>query len=150
MTDPGLGAAGIEQLMDSVRRSLEQVRAAQPEQDGKAAGLRGEGEAADGRIRAVALPPYRLESLRIDPSLSRMESAALSSRIVEAVNAALDDLRGQVDGLGAGVVRPDPEKLAGQLREVQDEAVRRMAMFVEAMNEVVARLGQRPDGSGRA
>jgi DNA-binding protein YbaB len=70
--------------------------------------LLGHGEAAGGLIRAVVGADGRLTELRLDPELRRIgpggpvvDSAAMSAQIIDAVNAALDDLETQVrNGLG--------------------------------------------------
>ena len=110
--DLGSGARSIDQLLEDTRRVLAEMRpgAGTPPDPGE---LRGEGEAADGQVRAVAGPSGsgksgmvravagaggRLESLTVNPRALRLGSEALCEQIVVAVNAALDDLRDRVEG----------------------------------------------------
>jgi DNA-binding protein YbaB len=137
------GGDGVERLFGQLQRTLESMRSREP--DGGAAGdpaqVRGEGEAADGRVTAVVAGSGRLESLRVDPRLMRSDSFVLCEHIVTAVNAALADFRGKATA-AAPLGAADPEALAGQLRDLQDQSVRQMASFGQAMTEVLARLGQ--------
>jgi DNA-binding protein YbaB len=152
MTDAGLGPAGIDELLRRTRESLAMMRGDRPdspEGPDEAREIRGTAESADGMIRATVAPGSRLESVALDPRAMRMASESLAEEITRTVNAAFADLRERAAEAGSGVGAPDAEALAGQLRDLQDESVRRMAAFGQAMNEVLARLGGRGTaGSG--
>jgi DNA-binding protein YbaB len=74
-----------------------------------AADVTGRGEAADGLISAVVGVDGRLVELQLDPALRgtgrrgpALDSEVLSAQIIEAVNAALDDLQAKIrNGLGS-------------------------------------------------
>ncbi|RKR88167.1 YbaB/EbfC DNA-binding family protein [Micromonospora pisi] len=137
-----MGAAAIAQLLEQTRRSLQEMRA--DRDDLPEIEARGEAETAGGLVRAVVTPEAHLEVLYLDPRAMRMDSLALSEEIVRAVNAAADELRAQHPQGPAGA--PDPQALAEQLEQVQEESVRRMAVFSTAMADVLDRLAQ---GDGR-
>jgi DNA-binding protein YbaB len=146
MTDPGLGPAGIDALLARTRQSLAALRTGGDADLDEAVEIRGQGEAADGLVRATVAPGSRVEAIQLDPRVMRMSSEALAEEIARAVNAAFTNLREQAAETGAAMGVPDHAALAGQLRDLQDESVRRMAVFGAAMNEVVARLGQSSGG----
>lgn len=140
----GLDASGFDRLLEQTRQALASVRlAGTPAEPGEVE-MTGVGAAADGQVRATVLAGGRLESLQVNPRLLRNGIESVCEQIIVAVNAALDDLRDQAAAQGAaqvpagGVV--DPAALAGRLRELQDQSVRQMAVFSQAMNDVVAQL----------
>jgi hypothetical protein len=103
--------------------------------------IRGEGTAADGRIRATVIAGGRLESLIADPRVMRMGSADLCQEIVLAVNAAVDERQtktGEHSGAAINVV-----DLSEKLQELQDTLLRQMEMFTKATNDTAARLEKR-------
>ncbi|WP_214323111.1 YbaB/EbfC family nucleoid-associated protein [Nonomuraea sediminis] len=60
------------------------------------AAIRGHGEAADGQVRAEALPTGVLAGLRLDPRALRMGADALAEAIVEAATLAASDVTAKV------------------------------------------------------
>jgi len=138
--DP-MGAEGLEKLLGDTRRVLESMRAARAEAGAQPSDVHGEGEAAEGRVRAVVTPGPHVESLHVDPRLMRLDPESLCTEIVSALNAALADLRGKADTAQAGERTVDPAALSAQLRGLQEESVARMAAFGQAMNDILARLG---------
>jgi len=138
--DP-MGAEGLEKLLGDTRRVLESMRAARAGAGTQPSDVRGEGEAAEGRVRAVVTPGPHVESLHVDPRLMRLDPESLCTEIVSALNAALADLRGKADTAQAGERTADPAALSAQLRGLQEESVARMAAFGQAMNDILARLG---------
>lgn len=151
-----MGGGEFDRLLEDTRRVLEQMRSVGGEApDGTApdgagpdgAGpdgaeqLRGQGEAVDGQVRAVAVSGGRLESLTVDPRAMRLGSAALCEHIVAAVNAALDDLRDRAAGqpVAGGA---DPAALAGQLRDLHGESVRQMDRFSQGIADVLDRISR--------
>ena len=136
-----MGAEGLEKLLGDTRRVLESMRAARAEAGAQPSDVHGEGEAAEGRVRAVVTPGPHVESLHVDPRLMRLDPESLCTEIVSALNAALADLRGKADTAQAGERTVDPAALSAQLRGLQEESVARMAAFGQAMNDILARLG---------
>jgi DNA-binding protein YbaB len=130
----------FDRMLQETRKMLDGVRsgaAAPPDQDAPPA--EGNGEAADGRVKAVAVTGGRLKSIELDPRMMRLASAELAEHIVTAVNAALADLRAKATAEDAAI---DPEALARHVREVQDQSLRQMAMFTQTISETVARINQ--------
>ena len=146
MAQDPMGAEGLEKLLGDTRRVLESMRAARAGadaqlSDAQTSDVHGEGEAAEGRVRAVVTPGPHVESLHVDPRLMRLDPESLCTEIVSALNAALADLRGKADTAQAGERTVDPAALSAQLRGLQEESVARMAAFGQAMNDILARLG---------
>jgi hypothetical protein len=129
----------VDRMLAETRQALAAVRvgtgaAPEPAEDPS---LRGEGAAADGMIRAVVVPGGRLESVSVEPRLLRQGVEEICAQIVVAVNAALDDLATRTPKPDAAV---DLAALSTRLESLQDQSVRQMAMFGQAMNAVVAQL----------
>ncbi|MEU1588032.1 YbaB/EbfC family nucleoid-associated protein [Micromonospora sp. NPDC005710] len=113
------------------------LRAVSPPPEGEeAARQRRSGEAADGQVRAEFGADGRLSSLAVDPRLMRQGSGELSDLIVEAVNAAIDSMRGGASAPGAA----DLTQLTEQLQEVRDAAVPRLSTFLQTLTEAQARM----------
>lgn len=141
-----LGAEGLDRMIERAREAL---ASAQALGDGSADGtsteqttaLQGEGAAAKGRVRATVVAGGRLSSLTVDPRLMRSGSEEMCSEIVKAVNAAVDDLRAKaVEQAGAS---PDAEEVSSTLLTLQQESVRQMEKFTQAINDVVLRFERR-------
>jgi DNA-binding protein YbaB len=134
-----IGGESFDRLLAGTRQALESVRGSGGDDDDEAAEVRGEGEAADGLVRATVVPGGRLESVQVKPRLVRSGIDAVCEQIVVAVNAALDDLRAKAaEQRPPGA--PDPAKLASQLRELQDESTRRMEVYGQALTDVLAQI----------
>lgn len=98
--------------------------------------VRGHGEAADGRVRAVANGRGEIIELAIDPRLFRRSSDDVSTLAREAVNAALADARQRDDAQIAGAVGPladltqrinqDFSTMLSKVRSDVEQARRRM------------------------
>jgi DNA-binding protein YbaB len=129
-----LGSAELDQMLSQVRRTLESLRSSRT----PAGDARGVGEAADGRVRAVAAGPGRLESLELDPRVMRMPSQDLAQQVLTAVNAALDDLAAQAPS-AEGMAVPDPAELAAAVADIQQQSVRQMAAISQALTAAVQR-----------
>lgn len=129
-----LGSAEMDQLLSQTRRTLQALRSSRlPD-----AAARGEGESANGRVRAVAAGG-RLQSVELDPRVMRLPSHDLAAHVVAAVNAALDDLAAQAPTAGDLAV-PDPKELAAAVAEVQEQSVRQMAAISQAIAAAVQRV----------
>lgn len=104
----------------------------------------GTGEAADGRVRARAALPGRIEKLELEPSLLRLSGRELAQEIELAVNAALADLQAQV---AAAAGPADLSALTDQLKDIQFNAERQFvkltASLVEAQEQLTRRAGDR-------
>ena len=134
--------ADLEQLFTQTRETLESMRPSWPEPaggdvpPGEDAGRRVTGQSCEGQVRAVMVDG-RMESLWVDPEMKRLPKG-LCDHIVAAVNAALDARAAGDGGPVTGIV--DPTALAEQLNRVQDESLRQMSVFQQAMSAVVAGL----------
>ncbi|MFS1304110.1 YbaB/EbfC family nucleoid-associated protein [Streptosporangium longisporum] len=100
----------------------------------------GEGTAADGRVSARISPECRLTSLEVDPRIMRMGSHELCDLVMAAVNAALDDLRANVEARREHV---DAAGLARALEGVQDESMRTMNAIVQEIGDLAHRIENR-------
>jgi len=126
--DP-IDVAGLDALLERAGAALS--TAAAP--DLTTAG----GIAADGLIE-VRVRPGRLDSLYLDPRVMRLGAAELAAEIQAAVNQAFD----AVTQDSAAAARSAGEVLSAEIREIQNESMRSMSVFVTAMNDVVARFEQ--------
>lgn len=109
--------------------------------DGETEQLTGQGEAADGRVKARVVTGGRFESVQLDPRALRMDSEELGEQITLAVNAAVDDLRTKAaEQRPAGL--PDLQTLSEQLVELQDVSVRRMSTFVEGLDDALGKIAR--------
>jgi DNA-binding protein YbaB len=134
-----IGGAGFDQLFEQTRQALEAVRAGRPDSADDGEPVTGEGTAADGQVTVTAAKGGKIERIVVSPRLLRDGIEAVCEHIVVAVNAALADLRVKSAGdqaLGAA----DPAALAGQLREVQDESLRKMASYSQALTDALAQV----------
>jgi hypothetical protein len=140
-----LGGTDFDRLLEDARRSLETIRSSSPTPDPGRGGepTRGTGEAGAGRITATVAAGGRLESIRMDPRALRMGSEELCEQIVLAVNAAFDDLRIKIGTEAAGESAGDPAELTDQLRDLQDQSMRQMAVYTQAINDALGQLGRR-------
>lgn len=137
-----IGGAGFDQLFEQTKQALEAARAGRPESTGDAEPVTGEGTAADGQVKVTAAAGGKIEQIVVSPRLLRDGIEAVCEHIVVAVNAALADLRTKSAGdqaLGAA----DPAALAGQLRDLQDESMRKMASYSQALTDALAQVRDR-------
>lgn len=96
-------------------------------------GITGEGEAADGLIRAVTDAAGRLVKITFNPRVMRMDSQALAEETGAAVQRAQEDGQRRTRELvGETLGRPAPESLSDHtgfwngLREMQESFDRSM------------------------
>ncbi|WP_328470043.1 hypothetical protein OHA21_03480 [Actinoplanes sp. NBC_00393] len=134
-----MGVARLDALLEranaALDRAVTQPTAGRQNAEGHASG-------ADGLIQ-VRVTPSRLESLQIDAHAMRMGSAELAAEIRAAVNRAFTALAEDDDPEAtAQAARSAGEALAGELRDIQNESMRSMAMFVQTMQDTVARFEQ--------
>ncbi|MDR7276605.1 YbaB/EbfC family nucleoid-associated protein [Catenuloplanes atrovinosus] len=108
---------------------------AEPE-DEETARLRRIGESEDGQVRAEFGADGRLESLVLDPRVMRLGSAEVGDRVIAAVNAAIDSMRGTAQVPAPG----DLSQLAEQLEQVRDTAVPRLSAFLQTLTEAQQRM----------
>ncbi|MFG2054446.1 YbaB/EbfC family DNA-binding protein [Micromonospora sp. NPDC048930] len=146
--DPFSAAASLDELLTQTQQALSSMRARAAEDTDGDSGrlLRAEGVAADGRVRAVAVQGGRIESVTVDPALTSAGWDGVCGQVVEAVNAALAELDVQV----SASARDDVDALAARLGGLQEQSMRQMEMFSQAMEGVVARLNRAGDTAARA
>jgi DNA-binding protein YbaB len=137
--------ADFDRLMDQTRAALRELRNGNltDTDDEATEEIVGEGEAADGRIRAAAGIGGVVNSIELDPRALRLPSDELGEQIVVAVNAALEDLKAKVaESAGTALQGFDPEALAEQMLELQDQSVRQMSQFTAGMEEMLGRIAR--------
>jgi 3-oxoacyl-ACP reductase-like protein len=127
-----MGPAQFDSLLERANQALEKAAAQPTDAEGSAAG-------AGGLVQA-RISSRRVEFLQIDPRAVRLGAAELAAEIQDTVNRAFDALPGaDVDGSAA---RSAGQALAGELREIQNESMRSMTMFVQSVRDAVSRLEQ--------
>lgn len=131
-------AASLDELLTRTQQALSVMRSQAVEHtDGDSADLlRAQGVAADGLVRATVVQGGRVESVTVDPALLPQGIEAICAHVVVAVNAALADLDAQV----SASARADVDALSARLGGLQEQSMRQMEMFSQAMESVVARL----------
>ncbi|HEY0539516.1 MAG TPA: hypothetical protein VGD53_14155 [Actinoallomurus sp.] len=125
---------GLEHLLNATRQNLDEVVAASDE----AEDLRGEGTAARGQIRVVAVVG-RVDSVTIEPPAMRMASHELAEQLKMALNAALSDLRSSAGGRksAAGV---NTEELSARARELQDMSLAQLRTYTRALRDIMGSI----------
>ncbi|MFC5746005.1 YbaB/EbfC family nucleoid-associated protein [Actinomadura rugatobispora] len=113
-------------------------------------GLRGEGESADGRVRAVAVTGGRIASLELDPRVMRQAPDELARTIAEALNAALDSLRARAAAERPEEALLDAALMMERLREVQNEGLRQLSIMSRGINDALAGIQDRAHVGGEA
>jgi hypothetical protein len=137
----GEGVAAARRRLAELRagssRSVGSVGSAQAE--GGLAGdvAHGRGECADGRVSAV-VSRGRVESIELDPRLLRGPASDVGGRLVEAVNAALDDLWAGAPAESGPEL--DVAGLVGALEDVQQEGFARLMSMQSALDEAAAKI----------
>ncbi len=142
--DLNLSTGSIQGLLDDTRRALERM-STPPAPGTDPSGeptepLRGDGESADGRARAVAVTPGRIETLEVNPRLMRDGSEAVCEAIAEAVNAALEDLQTKAV---QGAATIDPQQLSGELERIQEESLDSARSMMAVLQDAMARIDRR-------
>ncbi|MGC1211501.1 MAG: YbaB/EbfC family nucleoid-associated protein, partial [Micromonospora sp.] len=94
--EPFSAAASLDELLTRTQQALSAMRSRAADDAEGAELLRGEGTAADGLVRAVAVQGGRLESVTVDPALTPQRIDEVCGHVVVAVNAALAALDAQV------------------------------------------------------
>jgi hypothetical protein len=133
-TDGGLDSAGLDELLANTRRALESVRGARPAGGDAPVGV---GAAAGAQVRVTAAAPGELTGLEIDPRLLRLPAAELAAHVVDAVNAALADLRAKAVEAATPV---DVDRLGSQLADLHNESIRQMQRFTSAITGAVDQI----------
>jgi hypothetical protein len=125
------GSQSLESLMTELRGNLNAARPAGTDP----VDLQGVGEAADGRLCALAVPGGRVISLDIAQRAMRMASQDLAEGVRAAVNTALDDLeakaREQVSFAGI-----DPEKIFA----VQEMSLQHMTAYTRSLRDLMSSI----------
>jgi hypothetical protein len=93
----------------------------------------GHGKAADGRVRVTAA------GVDLDPRAMRLPSTDLAAAIMEASNAALDDLAAKYPAMAYPTV--DLATLDAQLGEVQQQGLMQLRRYTQSISDAVRRIG---------
>jgi hypothetical protein len=96
-------------------------------------------DALDGLIRVEALAG-KLLSVRLDGRVIRLSATRLSDSLTAAANAALERAASEPSAGEDAVV--DLDALAEQLREVQNEGLRRMELITQGIHQALAAIRQ--------
>lgn len=134
MSMSGPASGEFARMLDATVGAL-RATGAEPE-DEETARLRRIGESEDGQVRAEFGADGRLESLVLDPRVMRLGSAEVGDRVIAAVNAAIDSMRGTAQVPAPG----DLSQLAEQLEQVRDTAVPRLSAFLQTLTEAQQRM----------
>jgi DNA-binding protein YbaB len=134
MSMPGAASGDFARMLDATVDALRAV--SPPPEDEEAARQRRTGEAAEGQVRAEFGADGKLASLTVDPRMMRLGSPEMCDRIVEAVNAAIDSMRGGTEAPAAA----DLTQLTEQLQQVRDTAVPRLGAFLQTLTEAQGRM----------
>jgi len=98
----------------------------------------GHGKAADGRVRVTAAGG-RISAVDLDPRAMRLPSTDLAAAIMEATNAALDDLAAKYPAMAYPTV--DLATLDAQLGEVQQQGLMQLRRYTQSISDAVRRIG---------
>lgn len=129
---------GLEDLIDMTRRNLDDALASV---DGMEEPVRGEGEAARGRVRVV-VTQGRVESVAIDPKAMSAGSYELAEQLREAMNAAFEDLPRARSH--QSTARVDLEDVARRARETQSASIAQMHAATRALRDIITSI-QEPE-----
>lgn len=119
--------ADYEALMEQAAKQIEAVR----DMSAQLAEVRGEAEAADGKVRVTVRQGGSVDAIELDPRAMKLQSHELSEAIVEASHAATEDVNAKLKDLletalpGAGesiVSMTDPEAIEKE-QAVSEERV---------------------------
>ena len=130
-----------DQLLAQTREALQQARSAPSVDDAEPAPPpRAVGVCAGGEVEATMVGQH-LERVTIDPRALRLGTEALGEYIVDAVNAALDDMRSQA-AASSDALTVDPAELARSLDDLQSQSIRSMSAISQALSDAVLRIQQ--------
>jgi hypothetical protein len=141
MTSP-IDSSGLNGMLAEVVSALgrSQAQAGNPQEQEAPTGT---GAGADGRIRARAVMPGRIEGLELDAQALRLTAGELAREIEAAVNGALADLQTQA---GARAGTADFSGLTERLKEVQFRAERQFAVLTASLLEAQEQSARRAGG----
>ncbi len=145
MEPTGIGGAAdeFERSLTEARQALRSVRTANANAGAGAEPVQGLGEAKDGLIKVV-FEQGRLAKVEVDAKARRLDSDELAAAFKEAANAALADLESKAatPPPGDAGLLTDPAALDARLSELQDQSLRQMTRYTQAIAEMTARLGR--------
>jgi DNA-binding protein YbaB len=121
-----------DEMMKRLNESSEQM-----------ADLVGEGEAADGLLRATVDSGGRIKEIDINPRAMRMDSKTLAEGLTEAIAAAQDDVASRSEGMVTDLLasyglptKVDPAEALERIDTVGQAAQRRFRDRHDELNEV--------------
>ncbi|MEQ4209334.1 hypothetical protein ABN028_30995 [Actinopolymorpha sp. B17G11] len=129
-----LSSTAIDGLLSQTRRAFEDARTPGAE---SAEILSGEGTVLDGRVRAVAVSPGRIDRFEMDPRVMRDGSEAVCEAMAAAANAALNDLRSKAAEQSSGF---DVQRAQSDIEQLQAESLETARTLFGAVHEAMARL----------
>ncbi|MEU1587015.1 YbaB/EbfC family nucleoid-associated protein [Micromonospora sp. NPDC005710] len=148
MTDFTEGPRGFDLMLSETRRQLAKMGAAAAagatvpgtqSADTEPETVIGEGSEPGGWAQAT-VSAGRLRSLVVDPRLLREGSEAVCDKVIAAVNAAYADLGRRATSDLDAADTADVEQLTADLSRLQDESMRNMTMFTQALTSALERI----------
>ena len=133
----GIAGGEWEHLLNVTRRALGNTGPGSSEGNGErpaAPKAEGNGEAADGLIRATVSADGEIRSVEIAPRAMRLAAEEIGEHVATAVNAAFQDLRSGPPS------SPDTESLTARASELQDMSLRQMTRMTQSIADLMAQL----------
>ncbi|MEU7840163.1 YbaB/EbfC family nucleoid-associated protein [Micromonospora sp. NPDC049114] len=145
----GIDPSGLSGSLEEAMRLLSQASGAVTAQPGDADGqvpdaeqMVGRGTGGDGLVEAEVSAFGALQTLVIDPSLSRAGTSTIAEYVLEAVQAAQADERARRADLTAGA-QVDSAALTQQLERVSAEAFRGFHQMIGDLDAATRRMDRR-------
>jgi hypothetical protein len=126
---PTVDFGDLVEELDDVMRAVKEAQNIDDED------LAGVGEIRRGEVRAVCVPPARLDSLALDSRALR-GTVELERDVVTVVNAALEDLAAKIQEWQASV-NLDAGALNERLGQVRERNLARLESYYQAMSDVI-------------
>ncbi|GAA3688576.1 hypothetical protein GCM10022224_062550 [Nonomuraea antimicrobica] len=102
----------------------------------------GDGEAADGLVRASVGADGLLAGLRLDARAMRFGSHDLADHVVSAVRAAQQDRLSRLDKPAEPPEPPDLKEFVHRLDDLEAQAARDFAQLTSRLDETLRRLDE--------
>ncbi|MFG3553516.1 YbaB/EbfC family nucleoid-associated protein [Micromonospora sp. NPDC047557] len=145
----GIDPSGLSSSLEEAMRLLSQATGAVTAQPGDGDGpvpdaeqMVGRGTGGDGLVEAEVSAFGALQTLVIDPSLSRAGTSTIAEYVLEAVQAAQADERARRADLTAGA-QVDSTALTQQLERVSEQAFRGFQQMIGDLDAATRRMDRR-------
>ena len=146
----GIDPSGLSRSLEEAMRLLSQASGAAVAQPGEQTDasaptveqMVGRGTGGDGLVEAEVSAFGALQTLVIDPSLSRAGTTTIAAYVLEAVQAAQADERARRAELTAGA-QVDSTALTRQLERVSEDAFRGFQQMIGDLDAATRRMDRR-------